>query len=175
MGRVVRLSLLLVLGLSASARAQERSAPFFLRVGAALGYRDGEGSSDGGFGPFAAVEIGVPVSKDVDLTADAILQPFDFGALFAMAGVQLGFGERRRTYVRPMAGVVVAPLSGGGFWPDPSTAPAIGIAVGHESSLGERLGLVVEIGAGFSSDTDDAGAVVSAGVHLVPLGARRRE
>ena len=174
MGRVIRLSLLLVLGLCGPVLAQERSGPVFLGVGGALGYWNGDGG-DGGFAPFLGARLGIPVSPEVDLTADAILYPSTFGGLFALAGVQIGLGERHRTFLRPMAGIVVAPLGGGGFWPDPSTALAVGISVGHESSLGERFGLVVEVGAGFSSGSDESDSALMAGVQLVPLGARRRE
>ncbi len=178
MGRVVFLppilALFLVFVLRGPTLAQERSAPVFLGVGGALGYWNGDGG-EGEFAPFLGARIGVPVSPEVDLTADAILYPSTFGGLFAMAGVQIGFGERHRTFVRPMAGIVVAPLGGGGFWPDPGTAPAVGVAVGHEAPLGERFGLVVEVGAGFSSDSDESDSVLMAGVHLVPLGARRRD
>jgi len=39
----------------------------------------------------------MPVAPGVDLTADAVLQAFDFGALFAMASVHVvPLGARRR-------------------------------------------------------------------------------
>lgn len=185
MGRSKALLLLGVLSAALPASAQERSGPLELRAGAALGAvkTDVGRESSTDVGPLLTAQLGYALSRGVDLTADLLYQPFkaenplgfeEYTTVLLLGGAQVGFGDSKRTFVRPEVGAAFSSWSGEDPWVTSSTNFAAGIAAGHELPLASKLGLVLEGQVVVWSDLELTSVTFLAGASLVPFGARRR-
>lgn len=186
MARPQLLVLLGVLSAVFPASAQERSGSLELRAGAALGAvkTDVGGESSTDVGPLLTAQLGYALSRGVDLTADLVYQPFkaknplgfeEYTTVSLLGGAQIGFGDSKRTFIRPEAGVAFSSWSGEDPWVPSATNFAAGIAAGHELPLASKLGLVLEGQIIVWGDSELTSLTFLAGCSLVPLGARRRE
>ena len=165
--------------------AQARRGTVQLRAGAALGVATtsvgGEKSTK--VGPLLTGQFGVALSSRTDLTLELAVQPFKaqnpvrdeaFTGVFTLAGVQVGFGESRRVYLRPELGLVFRSWSGADVFVPSETGLAVGLAVGREWPVGAKVGVAVE-GFGRLSGADELSTVLfGLGVSVVPVGARPR-
>ena len=186
MGRSEVLVFLGVVSAVLPASAQERSGSLELRAGAALGAvkTDVGGKSSTDIGPLLTAQLGYALSRGVDLTADLLYQPFkaknplgfeEYTTVSLLGGAQIGFGDSKRTFVRPEVGAAFSSWSGEDPWVPSATSFAAGIAAGRELPLASKLGLVLEGQVVVWSDLELTSLTLLAGASLVPFGARRRE
>lgn len=189
MGRVVPLSLLLVVGLCGPAIAQERRGPVHLRAGGgpALtaawydeyvevpGFEPAERVRSTEFGAVGSLLVGLAVSPKLDLTAELSIRSEFRTSVGALAGAQIGLGASGRSFLRPALGVAFATRPGSCPFCEATTYPALGLAVGREISVGGRVGLVFEAAALYWAGSDEQAVALSLAIGIVPFGARRRE
>jgi hypothetical protein len=165
--------------------AQDRGGAVQLRAGAALGIARtsvaGETSTDAG--PLLIGQLGVALSGRNDLTLALAVQPFKaqnpvldeaYTAVYSLAGLQLGLGNQRRLYLRPELGLVFRSWSGSQVFTPSETSLAVGLALGREWPLSEKLGLAVEGSVRLSGADELSTTLVGLGLSLVPVGARPR-
>jgi hypothetical protein len=165
--------------------AQTQRSTVQLRAGAALGLARtsvaGETSTD--VGPLLTGQLGVALSGRTDLTLALVVQPFKaqnpvldeaYTGVYSLAGLQLGLGNQRRLYLRPELGLVFRSWSGSQVFTPSETSLAVGLALGREWPLSEKLGLAVEGSVRLSGADELSTTLVGLGLSLVPVGARPR-
>jgi hypothetical protein len=166
-------------------QAQVRRGTMQLRAGAALGLArtsvGGETSTDAG--PLLIGQLGVATSSRTDLTLGLTVQPFKahnpvgdeaYKAFYALGGLQLGLGKQRRLYLRPELGLVFRSWSGSQVVTPSETSLGVGLALGREWALSEKLGLAVEGSVRLSGADELSTRLIGLGLSLVPVGARPR-
>ena len=170
---------------AATLHAQARRSPVQLRAGAALGVATTSvgGGKSTKVGPLLTGQFGVALSGRTDLTLELAVQPFKaqnpvrdeaFTAVYTLAGVQVGFGDRRRIYLRPELGLVFRSWSGTSVVVPSETGLAVGLGIGREWPLGAKLGLAAEGFVRLSGADELSTTLVGLGLSLVPIGARPR-
>ena len=165
--------------------AQARRGVAQARVGVAIALTrtsvGGETSTD--FTPLLAGQLGAAVSDGTDLVVELAVQPFKaqnpvrdeaFTGVYTLAGVQVGFGESRRVYLRPELGLVFRSWSGSSVFVPSETGLAVGLGIGREWPLGAKLGLAVEGFVRLSGADELSTTLLELGGSLVPIGARPR-